>query len=91
MPKEFQVSAPQVLRRTMARCVLLACLALVAASGALAQNCAMCYDSARQQNSEASRALNTGIVVLLLPSLLLFGGVIVTALRHRETPEAEEE
>lgn len=57
---------------------------LTLAPSAAAQGCAMCYDSASQQGPEAARALNIGIVVLLLPSLLLFGGVVVTALRHRD-------
>jgi hypothetical protein len=62
--------------------LILAVLSL--APSAAAQGCAMCYDSAQQQGPEAAHALNIGIIVLLLPSLMLFGGVIVTALRHRE-------
>lgn len=61
--------------------LILAALAL--APSATAQGCAMCYDSAAQQGPESARALNTGILILLLPALLLFGGVVVTALRHR--------
>ena len=57
---------------------------LTFAPAALGQSCSMCYDSAAQQGPEAARALNTAIVVLLLPSVLLFGGVLVTALRRRE-------
>ncbi len=65
-------------------------LLVLAAPAAFAQSCAMCYDSAKQQGPEAARALNTGIVVLLLPSLLLFGGVVVTAFRRRETTDIEQ-
>ena len=68
--------------------VFLLALLFAGAPVALAQNCAMCYDSAAQQGPEAARALNTAIVVLLLPSVLLFGGVLVTALRHQ--PEHKE-
>ena len=59
------------------------------APGVAAQGCAMCYDSAKQQSAEAASALNTGILVLLLPSLLLFGGVVVTAFRRREETETD--
>jgi len=79
-----------IMQRAVVLAALLVCGVLLAATGVAAQNCAMCYDAARQQSGEASRALNVGIVVLLLPSLLLFGGVIATALRHREAEATEE-
>lgn len=62
---------------------------LVYAPAAAAQSCSMCYDSASQQGPEAARALNTAIIVLLLPSVLLFGGVLVTALRRRDSADSE--
>jgi hypothetical protein len=66
----------------MRRIITLAAAGLTGVRSTFAQSCAMCYDSAAQQGPEAARALNTGILVLLLPALLLFAGVIITASRR---------
>ena len=71
------------------RIISIAAAGLTAAGSALAQGCSMCYDGASQQSPQASAAMNTGILVLLLPSVLLFTGVLVTAFRRRETDETE--
>ena len=70
--------------------VALMCMAVLAlAPAAAAQSCAMCYDSAKQQSAQAASALNTGILILLLPSVLIFGGVLVTAFRRREESDSQ--
>jgi hypothetical protein len=69
-----------------------AAIALLAmASDALAQGCSMCYASAAQEDAGAQQALNLGILVLLIPPVLLFAGVLVTAVRRRdEDPQAAD-
>ncbi len=49
----------------------------------------MCYSSAQQQNPQQARALNYGILILLVPSLLVFAGVMITAARRRESEPDE--
>ena len=62
---------------------LLVCLA----PEAFAQGCAMCYANAEAAGPEAARALNLGILALLSPTLLLFGGIFFLAARRREPPD----
>lgn len=57
--------------------------ALLALAGdAFAQGCSMCYASAAQEDARAQQALNLGIIVLIIPPVLLFAGVMVTAFRR---------
>ncbi len=60
---------------------LLFCLAPEAA----AQGCAMCYANAEAAGPEAARALNLGILALLSPTLLLFGGIFLLAHRRAKS------
>ncbi len=60
--------------------VLLGALAL--APRAFAQGCVLCYTSAEAAGSSAARSLDIGILVLLVPTLLLFIGVLVFAVRR---------
>ena len=64
-------------------------LAGLAAGHAFAQGCAMCYTSAAQAK-DAGQSLNRGIVVLIVPTFLLFGGVLAAAVR-RDDPGYPEE
>jgi hypothetical protein len=57
------------------------------ASSAFAQSCPMCYEAASQAGAKASRAIDHGILALLLPALLLFAGVLVFAVRRANIPE----
>lgn len=66
------------------RLIYVAVALLAAASGAVAQGCSMCYASAAQEDARAQQALNLGIIVLIIPPVLLFAGVMVTAFRRRE-------
>lgn len=54
---------------------------------AFAQSCAMCYTSAAAARSEGIRALQHGILILLLPPLLIFGGICFTAYRRHKRDE----
>lgn len=60
---------------------LLCALCVSALSSPLfAQSCALCYESAR--NSGNPGAINRGILVLLVPTLLLFAGILVFTIRR---------
>lgn len=64
---------------------ILAVVALAAvAPSAAAQGCSMCYASAAQQDAGAQQALNLGIIVLIIPPVLLFAGVMATAFRRSQ-------
>jgi hypothetical protein len=65
-------------RSTVRRLALsAACLAaaVVFAPHALAQGCAMCYQSAAASGEQGREALRHGILVLLFPTLGLFVGI----------------
>ena len=64
-----------------------ALLACAAAPSAFAQGCPMCYRAASQAGEMAIRALNSGILVLLIPTLLMFVGILVFAVRRAATAE----
>ncbi|MGH9794297.1 MAG: hypothetical protein ACRD5G_05955, partial [Candidatus Acidiferrales bacterium] len=71
-----------------ARLKFVAFALLAAASDAFAQGCSMCYSSAAQQDTQAQQALNLGILVLFLPPVLLFAGVLFTAFRRRHQSDS---
>ena len=47
----------------------------------LRAQCAMCRSAASAQSAHASHMLNTAILILLLPALMLFCGVFLMAFR----------
>jgi hypothetical protein len=57
---------------------------LAGAPRLLAQGCSMCYTEAAAQGPRAARQLNLAILTLLVPSVLMFAGVLVAAFRRRE-------
>src|SRR5208282_103919 len=57
---------------------------LAAAPRVLAQGCAMCYTEAAAQAPGAARQLDYAILTLLVPSVLMFGGVLFAAFRRKE-------
>jgi hypothetical protein len=63
---------------------------LVAAPRLFAQGCAMCYATAQAQDARAARHLDYAILALLIPSVSLFAGVFIAALR-RSMRDAEDE
>lgn len=69
------------MRAVTAALVLLALLACVPA--AFAQGCALCRTSAAATGEEGGQALNLAILVLLLPTVTIFAGVLFFAFRYR--------
>lgn len=65
--------------------LLAAVLATVLVPEALAQGCSMCVRNAAAAGEAGRKALNTGILILLAPTLLLFGGVIFLLRRHNNS------
>ena len=57
---------------------------LACPGAALAQGCAMCYSDAAAQNQAGIRALQHGILVLLIPSVLMFLAIFAVAYRRRD-------
>jgi hypothetical protein len=58
---------------------------LLAATPAVhAQGCAACKANVAQAGPDAQRGLRRGIAVLLIPSLIIFTGVVVLAYKYRE-------
>jgi len=47
----------------------------------------MCYRAASQAGQMAVRAINNGILVLLIPTLLMFVGVLVFAFHRAASTE----
>ena len=58
-------------------CFALLTIFCVAAKQALAQGCATCYTSAAAGGPQTAHALRSGILVLLIPPVLMFGGIIL--------------
>ena len=66
----------------VARLVLALLGGLALAPSACAQGCALCYTTAASASAAAIRSLDLGIVVLLVPSLVMFVAVLVFAVRR---------
>lgn len=62
--------------------LFLAFCLLFISSPLLAQSCSQCYEQTAQAGAQASRAIGHGILVLLVPTLCFFVGVIVHAVRR---------
>lgn len=58
-------------------------LLLLAASSAAAQGCAMCSSGAEAAGKEQRRALFRGVLVLLVPTMVILGGIGVAGYRMR--------
>jgi heme/copper-type cytochrome/quinol oxidase subunit 2 len=56
---------------------------LLATTAAFAQGCSMCKTSAEAAAAEQQKALNHGILILAIPSVVIFGGLSVFAIRYR--------
>jgi hypothetical protein len=61
---------------------------LAAAPAAFSQGCAQCYIEASASGFHAQKSLDIGILVLLVPSLLMFAGVIVLLIRRTRAATA---
>ena len=58
-------------------------------SVAFAQGCSMCKTSAEAAAAEQQKALNRGILMLAIPSVIIFGGLSVFAVRYRAKEAAK--
>jgi hypothetical protein len=47
----------------------------------LAAQCVMCFRTAAAQQAERSRVLNSGIVILLIPPIVVLAGILLLAFR----------
>src|SRR5437879_7186701 len=70
---------------------LYALCASVVSLNAFAQGCAMCYTTAAAAGPGAARALDLGILVLLVPTLVLFVAVLGFAIRRAAATESDAE
>lgn len=69
-------------------CFLLGIVCACAFSSSLfAQTCALCYEQAAQAGARTSRAIDHGILVLLVPTLVMFVGVLVFAVRRANSSQ----
>jgi hypothetical protein len=66
-------------------------LAALAAPAAWAQGCAMCRNSAAAGGADAARTFDLAILVLLIPTISIFVGILVFAFRRRTRSLDEEE
>jgi len=71
------------MRRAIAVLILAVAL-LGVAPAAFAQGCAMCRTSAAAADQTGKEALNLGVLVLLIPTASIFGGVLFWAFRKRD-------
>lgn len=74
----------------IAAAVLVLLLVASAAPAAFAQGCALCRTSAAGLGADGQRALDLAILVLLLPTLSIFVGVVLFALRYRNRSLADQ-
>ena len=72
------------LRGILAR-VLAGSAALVSSSVALAQTCPACYNNAASQNPGLLQALKTGILIMMLPTLVMFLVIATVVYRRRNS------
>lgn len=56
----------------------------------VAAQCVMCFRTAAAQQGERSRIMNSGIVVLLIPPLVVLAGILLLAAIKNGRPEAPE-
>ena len=76
------------MRRATASLVVLVLLAC--APGARAQGCALCKTAAAAQGVEGVKAFNLAILVLLIPTVFIFVGIVLWAFRFRYRSLAEQ-
>jgi hypothetical protein len=62
--------------RKAAKILGIVALALALAGPALAQGCAMCYNDAAATGKQGTATLQRAILVLMIPPLSIFGGIL---------------
>lgn len=80
------MSTARILTRGAAMFIAVTC----ASGSAFSQSCAMCYTSAAAARAEGIRALQHGILILLVPPLLIFTGICVAAFRRNNSEQCSE-
>ena len=80
-----------MLVRLAALIVIVAAMWVGVARPAVGAQCAMCRSSVAnsERAAEAAGTLNAAILVLLIPTLAIIGGIAGLVLRHRHAPGAE--
>lgn len=73
----------KVEKRAIVVAVILGSIVLVAPH-ATAQGCAMCYQNATAAGSNAQAGLRHGILILLIPALGLFAGILGALYQRRD-------
>jgi hypothetical protein len=63
---------------------------LLCAVSALGQSCAMCYGSAQSTSKEGQKAINKGVLVLLVPPVSCLTLGVWTAFRYSKLRDFEE-
>ena len=81
--KKFSRKQMKVARLAALVATVLAPFAL-AAPHAAAQGCAMCYQNAAAAGSNAQAGLRHGILILLIPALALFSGILGALYQRRD-------
>jgi hypothetical protein len=71
---------------SVAACAALIALNVLGSPSALAQGCAMCYQSAAASPAPGREALRHGILVLLVPAISLFVGIFAFIYCRRDLP-----
>jgi hypothetical protein len=62
--------------------------AWIGAAAPLAAQCSMCRTVAAAQG-ESAKVLDAAIIVLFIPAMALFSGIVLMAFRYRANPRAD--
>ena len=78
---DFRLSTFDFRKRILA--AVAGIVAFATSSAAWAQSCPMCYRAAAGAKGGAIQALRSGILILMIPPVLIVGGITVLAVRGR--------
>jgi len=71
------------------RAALILLAALFSPAALYAQGCAMCYQTAANSGNPTVQALKHGILLMLLPALVITGGIVYLAYQKRNLSNRE--
>lgn len=77
------------MRKRVAMAALVAVGLLAAVPAAFAQGCVMCRNTAAAGGAEAAKALDLGVLILLVPTISIFVGILFFAFRYRGSSPTE--